>query len=123
MNKYYKKKRSIHGRRKALPGHLVETPDGRRWVVVDWKRAGSSGRYRCVPLTRNYRRYGPARWFPAEDLTRTGGKSKKAAVQSYRANEWLTENMGRTCDCQCCIHVEYDHKDFSRATGKWINPS
>lgn len=101
-------------------GAIVTHRDtGQMYVAVDRRSRGTKSEYRVIPLTGRHQRYGPATWVNTSLLEKAGKHSHTASVLTYRANEYLDAEVGRECDCHCCVHTRIPHQEFKRASGEW----
>lgn len=103
--------------RKFNLGDIVNY-DGEWQVVVDHRLRGTKSEYRCIALNYKRKRYGRAVWRSSGLLTATGEHSNTGSILTYRANEYLEAELGRGCDCHCCIHTAIPRSEFNRASGE-----
>lgn len=120
-----KRKRKVGRPRKFRNGDIVNVNDTNKGVpeyvgvVVKHRLRGTKSEYNIIPLTGNHRRYGPTAWRLSNMMVKTGQRSSTGSIVTFRANEWLEEQLpeGRGCDCHCCVHEAQPLKAFNVWTG------
>ena len=115
-----KHKRKVGRPKKFRLSDIVQHKEtGAIAVVVKHRMRGTKSEYCVIPLTGGKRRFGPSSWRGAETLDATGLRSSTGSLVTYRANEWLDEQLpeGRGCLCHCCVHEAQPRKAFSTRTG------
>lgn len=115
-----KRKRKVGRPRKFKLSDIIRIKEtGTIGVVVRHRMRGTKSEYCVIPLTGGKRRFGPSSWKSSADIETTGQRSSTGSLVTYRANEWLEEQLpeGRGCVCHCCVHEAQPRKAFSRQTG------
>lgn len=100
---------------------VIHNQTEQTYVVVDHQLRGTKAEYKVIPLNGQKQRYGRASWVESNWLDPTGMKSSAGSMVTYRSNKFLEQEVGRGCDCQCCIHAAMPRRDFNHITGEMFD--
>lgn len=108
--------------RKFKLGAIVQDPTTENlYIVVDHQLRGTKSEYRVIPTNGRYERFGRASWVESSNLEPIGKRSSKGSLVTYRANQMLEGEVGRGCQCECCIHTAMPRRDFNMFTGDMVD--